>query len=247
MALTFKIEHFEGPLDLLLQLVEREELDISQISLAGVAEQFMHHVQGNQEIQLEEMADFLLVAAKLVYIKSRLLMPDLVDAEMDEGPDLESQLRAYRAFVQASHKIEAMWNSDMRSFARERRLVRITERKFSPPPEVTIEVMSETMQRVIRRLEPIFRLPKAALQRVVTVQEKIRQLYQHIRTKAKMVFSDFVSHKASKTEAVAGFLALLELVKQRYVRVNQATLFQDIEIESHPERPDVDPFVESFA
>lgn len=246
MAVSFKIEHFEGPLDLLLQLVEQEKLDISHISLAAVADQFVVHMQSASSIPIEEMADFLVVAAKLVYLKSKLLMPEIQDVELDEGPDLETQLRMYREFVKVSHKIDVLWRSKLRSYARTKRIFRQQEVKFAPPPEVTQDLMRETMNRIILRLTPLLRLPKAAMQRVVSVQEKIKLLFTHVREKARMTFSSFVGRSATKTEAVACFLALLELVKQRFVRVSQTDLFDDIDIENHPEPPSQDPFAESF-
>jgi segregation and condensation protein A len=246
VALAFKIEQFEGPLDLLLQLVEQEKLDISQISLAKVADQFVVHMQATPTIPLEEMADFLLVAAKLVYLKSKLLMPDLLDEDLEEGPDLETQLRTYREFVKVSRQVDALWRSNLRSFARSKRVFRSQEVKFAPPPEVTQESLHDIMQRVILRLTPLLKLPKAALERVVTVQDKIKQLFGHIKDKAKLTFSSFVGRGATKTEAVASFLALLELVKQRFVLVSQGSLFDDIDIAAHPEPPNDDPFVESF-
>jgi segregation and condensation protein A len=118
--------------------------------------------------------------------------------------------------------------------------------KFAPPPEVSQETLREMMQRIIARLTPLLRLPKAAIERVVTVQDKIKQLFSQIKEKAKLTFSSFVGRGATKTEAVASFLALLELVKQRFVLVSQSSLFEDIDIAAHPEPPNSDPFLESF-
>lgn len=246
MAVTFRIEHFEGPLDLLLQLVEQEKLDISQVSLAKVADQFVTYVNEHPKIELEEMADFLLVAAKLVYLKSKLLLPSLYDQEMEEGPDLEAQLRLYREFIRASREIDKMWKSKRRSFTRSRRPMKRTEVEFAPPSGVTVETLCELMRRVIVRLMPLVALPTAAIERVVTVQEKIKQLFSRIRDVARTTFRDFLGRGKTKPEAVASFLALLELVKQRFVRVSQTALFHDIDIEAHPDAPATDPLVESY-
>jgi len=246
VSVTFKVEHFEGPLDLLLQLVEQEELDISNVSLAKVADQFVQHVNEHPNIELEELADFLLVAAKLVYLKSKLLLPSLYDQELEEGPDLETQLRTYREFVRVSREIDHMWNSKKCSFVRTRRIVKQTEVVFSPPPEVTVESLRETMLRVIARIAPLLKLPQAAVERVVTIQEKISQLFARIKDTARVTFREFVGRSASRPEAVASFLALLELVKQRFVRVSQQALFHDIDIEAHPEPPGADPLAGSF-
>jgi len=231
MPAVFRVEQFEGPLDLLLQLVEKEELDITEISLAKVAEQYVEHLNANKgKIPAEELADFLVIAAKLVFMKSRLLIPSLEAEELDEGPDLATQLRLYQQFVEAARKIEKQWNAGLVSYARERRIVRSLEKTFSPPPGVTVDVLRETMARVISRLAPIVKLPSAAVKRVITIQEKIADLANRLRTKTKMTFSHFLSAAKDRQERVVSFLALLELVKQRVIHAEQSDLFDEIEI-----------------
>lgn len=246
VSVTFRVERFEGPLDLLLQLVEKEELDISTVSLAAVAEQFVQYVNEAAQIPLEEMADFLVVAAKLMYLKSKFLLPTLQDAELEEGPDLETQLRRYRAFVEAAQRIGVLWNAGQRSYARERPTVQRRDVQFLPPVDVTPDVLSQALHRVIHRLEPLRSLPQAAVGRVVTIQEKIRGLLERIRSAARTTFHEFVGGRQDRSEMVVSFLALLELVKQRFVRVAQTDLFHDIDIEAHPEAPSLDPLSESF-
>ena len=106
MTYFVKLEKFEGPLDLLLSLIEQEELSITDISLAKVTDGYLTAVRTAKEIEPEELADFLVIAAKLIFIKSRILLPGL-EVE-DEGPSLEAQLKLYKDFVEASHTIEAM-------------------------------------------------------------------------------------------------------------------------------------------
>lgn len=245
MAVTFKIEHFEGPLDLLLRLVEQEELDISTVSLAKVAEQFAGYVQKSKDIPLEELADFLVVAAKLMYIKSKLLMPSLSDQEMEEGADLESQLREYQRFVAASRVINKMWNEKRESFPRQSAMT-IKSEGFVPPGGVTTELLQQVMKRIIARLEPLIRLPQTSIERVVTIQDKIKSLFERVRKHAATTFHSFVSGVKDKTEAIVSFLALLELVKQRFVIADQKDLFHDIKIECDPDAPQSDPLAESF-
>ncbi|MFA5935491.1 MAG: segregation/condensation protein A [Patescibacteria group bacterium] len=246
MAVTFRVQDFEGPLDLLLQLVEQEELDISNISLAKVAEQFLDHVNEAKNIPPEELADFLVVAAKLMYMKSKLLLPSLVDEELEEGPDLETQLREYQKFVAASREIDAMWKAGHRSFVRADRPMKRVEIGFAPPPGVTSNDLAAIMRRVIARIEPIIRLPKASIERIVSIQEKIRDLFQRIKSHAKTTFHTFLKGTESRTEAIVSFLALLELVKQRFVLVDQKNLFNDIDISASPDAPEADPLAHSF-
>jgi len=245
VAYSVSIEHFEGPLDLLLQLVEKNELEISKLSLATVADQFVQYMK-SQPVPPEEMADFLVVASKLVYMKSQLLLPGFTDQEMEEGPDLEAQLRQYQMFVAASHSIDKMWNSGLTSFGRPMVVTRRREVKFVPPTNATTEVLHELMQRVIARIEPILRLPKAAVKRAVSIHERIRDLFTRIREHAQLSFRDFVGRTKHKEDAIVSFLALLELIKQRFVLVSQGDLFHDIDISVNPEAPDNDPLAESF-
>lgn len=245
MPITFHVESFEGPLDLLLQLVEKNELDISTVSLARVAEQFVEHVQASKDIAPEDLADFLVVAAKLMYLKSKLLIPALHDEELEEGPDLETQLREYRRFVEASRQINEIWNGGLRSFARQARPQKIAA-GFVPPIGVTIEILHLAMRRVIARLEPLLKLPETSLARAISIQDKIHDLFHRVKTHAKTTFRAFLAHTKDKTEAIVSFLALLELVKQRFVQVEQGSLFHDISIAKHPTAPEADPLAESF-
>ena len=246
MNVTFKVEHFEGPLDLLLQLVEKEDLDISTISLAAVAEQFVAHVKETPNLPLEDVADFLVVAAKLMYLKSKLLLPSLMDQELEEGPSLEEQLRRYRAFIAASKELNRMWNADAQAFQRVPRPIRRRDVMFAPPDGVTLTLLNGVIQRIVSKIEPLIRLPNAAIERVISIQEKLNHLLRRVREIFKTTFHSFVGTNASRGDVIVSFLALLELTKQRFVSVAQDELFQDIMIEKHPDAPAHDPFEHSF-
>lgn len=240
MAYTVNIPHFEGPLDLLLQLVEKNELEIAEISLANVADQFISYME-NSNVPPEELADFLVVASKLVYLKSKLLMPDFEDEEMEEGMDLEAQLRQYQMFVAAARELNELWNAGNKAFGRRIVMQKKREISFVAPKGVDQTVLLEMMRRVIARIEPIVRLPKAAVERAVSIHEKISDLYGRIRKHAKVSFRQFIGGAKHKQEAIVGFLALLELVKQRFITVDQGNIFDDISISAHPEAPERDP------
>lgn len=230
MAYEVRIEKFEGPLDLLLQLVEKQEMEITNISLVAVTEPFVRHVRENQgKIAPEDLADFLVVAAKLVYLKSKALLPDLSE-DLDEGPDLETQLRMYKAFADAAKQIGERWNENREGFGRTQRVVKQTEPIFSPPQSVTPSVLKELYERAIKRLEPILSLPKAAIERAITIEEKIEHLRTRVQSMMQVSFHRFLADSQDRHEMVVGFLALLELIKQRIVRVEQGNLFDDIHL-----------------
>ena len=232
MIYSVKIAEFEGPLDVLLQLVESQAREITTISLMEVTEPFVEYVRENQgKIHPEILADFLMVAARLVYLKSKALLPGFTDPDLEEGPDLETQLKMYKAFVEAAARIGAMASAGPRSFSRLQRPVKERSPEFVPPTGVTSSVLRELYVQLTRRLEPLIRLPQAAIQRVISIEEKIAQLHAHVRNKLKVSFHAFLAESANRAEIVVAFLALLELIKLKHVQINQADTFAEISIE----------------
>ena len=118
--MNFKLEKFEGPLDLLLELIEKEELQITELSLAHVADQYLEHIKNNSNIHLENLAEFLSVASKLILIKSRALLPILEFSQEEEAEikDLAKQLEEYKKFKEAARRMERAGSDAVRDFMR---------------------------------------------------------------------------------------------------------------------------------
>jgi len=229
MAYEFKIDKFEGPLDLLLQMVEQEHLAISEVSLAEITDQYLEYLEHEKNIPKDELADFLVVAARLLLIKSRILLPS-VALELDEsGLSLEEQLRMYKRFADAAKRIEAAIKLKRFMFTREK--APIQPGMFSPPRGLLAARLAVVMREIIKAIEPVVRFPKAAVERAVSIQEKISELHGLLKVQGSMSFHSFVRAARSRTEVVVSFLALLELVKQRLVSVEQEELFQDISMD----------------
>jgi len=227
-----KVEKFQGPLNLLLQLIEQEDLDISEISLAQVTDQYIQYLGQVEEMNPEEVADFLVVAAKLLLIKSRILLPSLNLGGEEEARDLERQLKIYKEYLEAGRAIDKMWRQGKVAWVREKPLLMLTEEhhKFVMPPGLNEGVLELALRRVLAAIEPIVKLPQVTLQRAISIQEKISILKQLILQKAKLTWHKLISGAEDKTEVIVSFLALLELVKQREIKVEQVALFEDIEI-----------------
>jgi len=136
----------------------------------------------------------------------------------------------YKAFADAAVKIGARWKEGREAYARTQRPYRQTEPVFSPPTNATAEVLRELFERAAKRLEPILNLPKVAIERAITIEEKIEYLRKRIASMMQMSFHKFLSESQDRHEMVVGFLALLELVKQRIVSVEQGNLFEDIRL-----------------
>ncbi len=224
------IEKFQGPLDLLLQLTEQEKLDITEISLAQVTNQYISYLKAAEELNPDEAADFLVVAAKLLLIKSRVLLPMLNLGGEEEGQELERQLRLYKEFVAASKVVNSIWQQGHVMYSRTKSLLLKEEIKFTPPPRLTVKILHQVWQEVLHTLEPIIKLPQITLSKAISINEKIQELKKKILAKAHLNWYTFIAEARDKTEVIVSFLALLELVKQREIIVRQAELFQDITI-----------------
>ncbi|HPF95290.1 MAG: segregation/condensation protein A [Candidatus Magasanikbacteria bacterium] len=232
MSYAVTLDQFEGPLDLLLQLVESEKLTITEISLVKVTEPFVTYIRQNQGvIPPEELADFLVIAAKLLYLKSKMMLPDLHDPELEEGPDLASQLKLYKAFSEASLVLSQRWNESKTLFGRQFRAKKPAP-AFLPPQQVDGDLLREYYLKALKRLEPVVKLPKAAIERVVTIEEKIATLKTRIHSMMRMSFQRFLADSHDRYEMVVSFLALLELIKQKEVTYEQSELFSEITLKA---------------
>jgi len=225
----FKLEQFEGPLDLLLQLIEDKELDISQVSLGAVADQFVEHIEKAETISPEELADFLVVATRLLLIKSRLLLP-VVEEEETDPAELENQLKIYREYLQASQELERMIFKERFSYARQK-LPLVIKPVFNPPKELTTVRLKELFEDLIRVIEPIVILPESVIEKTVTLKDKLNHIKELIKSRSSISFKKLIEEARSRTEVIISFLALLELVKQREISVVQNKHFDDIKIQ----------------
>jgi segregation and condensation protein A len=225
--MEFTTKQFSGPLDLLLSLISEEKMSITEIAISEVTEQYVRYVDGLEEDQIspEELADFLVVAAKLLLIKSRALLP-LFAVEEEDGPSLADQLRLYKAFVDASKWINSMWLDPNQGFFRLEPLRK--SEGFVPPANATVETLHGSMLQLLLRLAPPKPLPKTTLDKGVSLKDKITNLKLLIAKHKSILFHHTVENMQNKTEMIVSFLALLELVKQEEVQFQQETHFGDI-------------------
>jgi len=230
--MIIKLEKFEGPLGLLLQLIEKEELDITQISLAKIADQYIEYIRNAAAMKPEELADFLVVAAKLLLIKSRALLPFLKGEEEEEIQEFEDQLKMYQEFLQAAKKLEAIIGKKRFSFAREfdRRAILLSARLFSPPKKLTAAELGGVFKEIINSVRLVEKLEEKSLEQAVNIEEKILAIQQTLINRLKISFSHILAAAQSKTEIIVSFLALLELIKQKEIIVGQVEMFGEIEV-----------------
>jgi segregation and condensation protein A len=230
--MNFKIDKFEGPLGLLLQMIEKQELDITEISLAKIADQYIEYIKSYKGIGPEELADFLVVAAKLLLIKSRALLPFLKGEEEEEIQEFENQLKMYKEFLEAAKKIEAIIGKKRFSFQREfnRQAFLASANIFSPPKNLTAVDLAGVFGEIIEKIRPVEQLEEKNIEQIINIEDKIFAIQQIMLEKIKVSFNHILAGAKNKTEVIVSFLALLELIKQKDIMVIQGEMFGEIEV-----------------
>lgn len=224
---TVALDGFRGPLDVLLHLIESQELAITQVSLAQVADQYMQYINETPSLPADSIADFLVIASKLLLIKSKALLPQL-DIEDEDAIDLEKQLRMYKRFIDASRKIEQLVAQKNFTFTRDVYPTHTFEGFQPPKKQLTIEKLQTIFEALLKRIEPVEVLQKRVIERVVTIKEKIQQIRDRILQQAYVSFKQSVLEFGTKSEKIVSFLAVLELAKQKIIDIQQDAFLGDI-------------------
>lgn len=223
-------EVFSGPLGLLLEFIEKQQLEITQVSLAKVAEEYLAYLQSH-DVPSDDLADFLLTASRLIYLKSRELMPYLRIAEEDEAVDkLADQLRLYREYAAAAKQLQDVYARAPMFFRPYVKMAHEQQIAFIPATNATPVVLQDLFRSILKRLQPFFALREVSLERTKTVQERLDELTEELRTRASMSFTEVIHGARSKPEVIVSFLALLELLRRRVIKAEQSGIFSDIQL-----------------
>jgi segregation and condensation protein A len=240
-AFQLRLPVFEGPLDLLLYLIEKEQLDITAVSLVQVTDQYLTYLRSGDQIDASALAEFIVIAARLLLIKSRALLPRppaLDEEEEDLGADLVRRLREYRRFKEAAAQLRDLADRGLHAYPR------MTPPTGLPVPTgldgVTLEKLSKIVQDVLSR-RPEEEAPVPVPRLIVTVEEKIVELTSAIRRGGKLSFRQFISSCSSRLEIIVSFLAVLELIKSLKLTAEQDSLFGEISLVALVEAPATAP------
>lgn len=231
-AFRLELSVFEGPLDLLLHLIEREELDITEVSLLTVTEQYLRHLRAQERINLGQLAEFIAIGARLLLLKSRALLPrDEQPAveEEEEGNDIRAliaALKEYRRFKQAAE------------FFRDRDGTSGTYRRVAPQPKVqmptglesvTLSSLVDVIREIMERLPD--EAPVSAVAREpVRLRDRITRMVGRLEAERRTSFRRMIEGATTRTEVIVDFMAVLELIKQRYLEAVQSESFGDIDL-----------------
>lgn len=227
---TITLDKFSGPYKVLLDLIEKKNLEITEISLAQVTDQFLKYID-QHSISEEELASFLIVASKLLYIKSRAILPKPEEDEPDYD-ELSRHLKMYKKYLEASevlHKYIA--DEKMYSFARNK-YVPPKKIEFEPPYSIGFDDYPIILRKILRKLKPVVKLPKTYIDKVVSLQKRVKDLRAFIAQIKKYSFTDMVKEShTGKADIIVSFLALLELSKAQEINITQEDNFSHIHIE----------------
>jgi len=227
-----KLDKFEGPLDLLLDLIEQNKLDITKVSLAKITNDYLEEVRRLQEIKVESLVDFLVIASQLLVIKSRALLP-MLEAEQktpDSAEELARRLAELKQFRIAAETLATLLASKRYSAAREP----VIQPIFYPPPQLGPKDLEQTFREIIAALPSAELLEEEVVREVITLEDKLGMIQKNLRTVSKLSFKK-LTDQSTKTEIIVTFLALLELLKQRLVSVDQEQMFGEITISVRPD------------
>jgi segregation and condensation protein A len=223
---------YEGPLDLLLQLIERAELDITKLSLALITDQYLEYIHQLTDLEADEVSAFLVIAAKLLQIKSEALLPRppiREPGEDDPGEALARQLIVYKRYREIASILGERETKGLRTYLR-----------VAPPPKIEgnydlsgicIEDIAAAAQEIFTNLNYADALYSVVPPARVTIREKIALITESLHQQKSVSFRSLVNHDNSRLEIVVTFLAMLELIKRHLVRVSQEGLFGDISLE----------------
>lgn len=234
-ALHVKTDVFEGPLELLLELIEKRKLLVNDVSLASVCDEYIARISNQEQMPVGETAEFVALAATLLLIKSRSLLPtlELSDDESRDIKELEYRLAVYQIIKEAA-----------RGVANATKLPMLYEGN-APAPEplflfdesITPQSLFDAAQNLIAGFPQLVALPKVAVKKIVTLEEMIERMAARVGTAFRMSFKEFsgmgkIVDPQVKHEVIVSFLALLELVKQGIIKANQGEHFSDIMLEA---------------
>ncbi|MBI4336046.1 MAG: segregation/condensation protein A [Candidatus Omnitrophica bacterium] len=236
--MKIKLEVFEGPLDLLLYLIRKEEIDIYDIPIAGITEQYLEYLEFMKMLDLNIAGEFIVMAATLMHIKSKTLLPPdpnevKEEEEMDPRLELVQKLLEYKKFKEAAGQL-----FDME--ARQKDVYRRQAGEFEMPPDDSKPCFEATLFDLITAFNKVLKdIPKEVFYEVIkddfTVEGKMHDIFHMLVGAPLILFSDLFKGARTKFEVVTIFLAILELIRLREIVAVQENTFGEIKIERNPE------------
>ncbi len=235
--LHVKVPVYDGPLDLLLDLIKKNEMNVYDIPVAEITKQYLEYLQGMKQLDLEVAGEFIVMAATLIYIKSKMLLPAEKEGEEDEGGDpraeLVRKLLEYQAFKEAAKELGLLQTERGKMFTRQ-----ITDYYLGEigPEDVGVDTFSANFFDLVVAFQNILAKKEGPRQHevfeeIISIEEKMIQIQALLEEKKSASFNDLFPERWTRNELIATFLAVLELVRTRFAWVRQEKQFGEIMIE----------------
>ena len=232
MPLEFEIktEAYEGPLEVVLDLIEERKLLVNDLALAEITDAFVSHVKEQDAFPVGETAEFIAIAATLLLVKSKSLLPDLslTEDESADVDDLKRRLEAYAKVRDAAAELAKIYGQAVMYPAGER----APEVFFAPSKDLTPQHLAQALANLLAAREETDGLPEKRVKPMVTIEEMMDALAKRVQAAMELSFRDFAGGSREKVGVIVSFLALLELVKRGAVAAEQAETHGDIRISS---------------
>lgn len=250
MPYEIKLEQFSGPLEKLLELMEAEKLGVSEVSLAKVTDGFLKYLEKFREggegeerfqVDLRVLADFIAVASKLIFLKSKYLLPGLAltDEEEKDIKDLEERLKVYQELKPALRHLQKLWRTSHKSYSRPYFLGKgqgaaAGQSFFYPGKELSAETLAGSLGRIFDTVKTYAFETETIKEKIVTLEEKITEVLGRIEREGNLQFKKLSTEK-SRAEAIVIFLAILHLAREQLVLLEQMENFSDIMVRHQPD------------
>lgn len=232
---TIRTAAYEGPFELLLDLIDKRKLSVNEISLASVTDDFIQQVKSHAQFPMDDATNFIAVAATLLLIKSKSLIPELELSDEEEGSiaDLERRLALYEKMRDAARELSKAFGRSVLMPAGEKE----AEPIFAPSKDMTPDALAGALVAALAALEKVEALPETRVKTTISIEEMMDSLLKRVQSALTISFKDFsglggpsTSLGVKKVEVIVSFLALLELFKQGSISADQGANFSDIRI-----------------
>ncbi|HBY21342.1 MAG: hypothetical protein A2Y24_00875 [Clostridiales bacterium GWE2_32_10] len=240
MNINIKLETFEGPMDLLYHLIEKNKLDIKDIPIAEVTEQYMNYIANIDELDMDNVSEFMLMAATLLKIKSKMLLPKAKDEIVEEDPreELVQRLLEYKKYKEASENLITREEYSRILYKVKNEIEKyVTMKKIHAEDvlvDITLDDITEAFKRILKandmKIDNRRSEFKSIKKDLYTIEQKIDAIIERLKKVEKLRFEELFEDDAEKNEKVVTFLALLELIKLRKVTIKQDRMFGVLEV-----------------
>ena len=244
MAISVKLNVFEGPLDLLLHLIDKNKIDIYDIPIVEITDQYMEYIHAMEKEDLGVMSEFMVMAATLLDIKCRMLLPKEINEEGEEEDpraELVQKLLEYKMYKYMSYELRDRLGDAAGVYYRKQDLPEEVM-QYTPPADpqellrgLTLEKMSAIYQALIRRQENKIDPIRSKFGRIekeeISLSDKLLEMREYAKTNRKFSFRQLMENQHSKIQLIVTFLAILELMKMGYIHIRQEELFADIQVD----------------